>query len=73
MIDTRPEHYKAMSWCHKNRITVYPKLRGSKYILVHTKDGVAFSSGKEYNIKEYQQVIWDYYLYLFRQYRDVTT
>ena len=73
MIDTRAEHYEAMSWCLKNNIKVYPKLRGAKYILVHTVDGVAYSSGKEYDVKEYQQVIWEYYLYLFNEFKNVSS
>lgn len=71
-VTTRPEHYKAFDWCTKNRIKIYPKLRDGKYILVQTIDGVAYTSGKKYEKDDFQSVIWDYYLYLYKEYNNDT-
>lgn len=68
---TTKEHYKAFDWCTKNGIKIYPKPRGSEYILVYSENGVAKTSGTLYSKKEHQQKIWDFYLYLYKKYKDV--
>lgn len=72
MVITNPEHYEACKWCFDNKIFIYPKKRGANYILVCVKDGVGYSSMKEYKEADYQQIIWDFYLYLYNKYNNAT-
>lgn len=71
-VTTNPEHYKAFDWCTKKRINVYPKIRGNQFILVYTIDGVANTSGKLYDKNEYMQNIWEFYLFLYNKFKDVS-
>ncbi len=71
-VTTKPEHYKAFDWCTKNRVKVYPKIRGSQFILVYTIDGVANTSGKLYDKNNYMQNIWEFYLFLYNKFKDVS-
>tara|TARA_B110000971_G_C19515912_1_gene279569 strand:- start:169 stop:393 length:225 start_codon:yes stop_codon:yes gene_type:complete len=71
-INTNPKHYEAFKWCTENRIKVYPKIKGDKFILVYTIDGVAHSSGKLYDKSEYMQNIWEFYLFLYNKLKDVS-
>jgi len=68
---TNKEHYDAFRWCTENRIKIYPKPRKNKFILVYTIDGVAKTSGKEYDKKEYMECIWNFYLFLYNKFKDV--
>ena len=71
IVNTTKEHYKAFDWCTKNNIRIYPKVRDGQYILVYTENGVANTSGKLYTKKELQQNIWDFYLYIYKKYKNV--
>lgn len=66
-----PQHYKAFQWCTNNGIRVFPKLRSAGYILVYEIDGFGHSSGKVHSAAYYQEAIWQFYLYLYKKYRDV--
>ena len=68
--DILEDFYKAFNFCEKNRIRVYPKVRGKKFILVSAIDGVAKTSGKEYSKSEYQTLIKEYYIYLWKKFRN---
>jgi len=69
-INTTDEHYKALYWCDKNNIKIYPKVRGKKFILVYCIDGCARTSFKLHDKKDYIQAIWDFYLFLYNKYND---
>jgi len=64
------DHYKAFDWACKNNIRIYPKVRGNKFILILERDGKTETSGKEYSKKEYQNIIWEFYLTLYNNSRD---
>lgn len=65
------EFYKAFSWCTKNNIRVYPKIRPGGYILVYEIDGFAKTSGKIHTKKEYQDSIKEFYIYLYKKFKIV--
>lgn len=64
------DFYKAFSFCEKNRIRVYPKPKGKEFILISSIDGVAKTSGKTYPKSEYQTVLKEFYIYLWKKFRD---
>ena len=66
-VNTQEEHYKAFKWCDENNIRIYPKPRDGKFILVYTVDGVAHTTNKLHDPKNYQQAIWDFYLFLYNK------
>jgi len=69
---TQDEHYKAFKWCDEHDIKIYPKPRGSQFILVYVIDGVAKTSSKLHDPKDYQQAIWDFYLFLYNKFNNDT-
>jgi len=71
MVNTEQLHYDAFKWCCDNHIKVYPKPRGGQFILVYSIDGVANTSNKLHEKKNYQQAIWDFYLFLYNKFKDV--
>lgn len=71
VINTEEQHYNAFKWCDDNDIRIYPKPRDNKFILVYVIDGVARTSNKLHEKKNYQQAIWDFYLFLYNKYKDV--
>ena len=64
---TNHKHYEAFSWCCDNNVRIYPKLRGSKFILVYSINGFAKTTNKLHDKKDYQQAIWDFYLFLYNK------
>ena len=64
------KHCQAFKWATDNNIRIYPKVRGKKFILILERDGKTETSGKEYNKKDYQDVIWEFYLTLYNKFRD---
>lgn len=70
---TNEKHYEAFKWCVENNIRIYPKLRKSNYILIYEINGVAKTSGMEYQKNEYMEAIWDFYLFLFNKFKDAST
>ena len=65
-----PEHYKAQTWCINNEIKVYPKPFKGQYYFVYVIDGVGKNGRKMYNKEEMEKTWWDFYLYLYRKYKD---
>ena len=65
------DHYKAFNWCTDNLIFVYPIPKDKKFYLVAKIKGIERSSFKEYTKQHYQQKIWEFYLYLYKKYKDV--
>ena len=64
------DHYKAFKWATDNNIRIYPKVRGKNFVLILERNGKTETSGNEYSKKEYQEVIWEFYLTLYNKYRD---
>tara|TARA_R100000734_G_C3259046_1_gene58281 strand:+ start:62 stop:280 length:219 start_codon:yes stop_codon:yes gene_type:complete len=66
-----PDHYTAFNWCINNDIFIYPIPTGKKFYLVAKINGTERSSFKEYTKQVYEEKIWEYYLYLYKKYKDV--
>ena len=64
------DHYKAFKWATDNNIRIYPKISGNKFILILERNGKTETSGKEYSKKDYQEVIWEFYLTLYNKLRN---
>jgi hypothetical protein len=64
------QHYNAFKWATENNIRIYPKISGNKFILILERNGKTETSGKEYPKKDYQDVIWEFYLTLYNKLRD---
>lgn len=67
IVNTEKEHYDAFKWCDNNGIRIYPKPRGAKFILVYVINSQAHTTHKEHDVKDYQQAIWDFYLFLYNK------
>ena len=67
VVNTDQKHYNAFKWCCDNDIRVYPKPRGSQFILVYSINGFAKTTNKLHDAKDYQQAIWDFYLFLYNK------
>lgn len=65
-----PKFYKAFSWCTKNNIRIYPKIRPGGYILVYEIDGFAKTTGKIHPKTEYQEKIVEFYIYLYEKFHN---
>jgi hypothetical protein len=72
LVYTHDEHYQAFKWCDERGIRIYPKIRGSQFILVYVIDSQAHTSNKLYDQKDYQQAIWDFYLFLYNKFNNDT-
>ncbi len=64
------DHYKAFKWATDNNIRIYPKIKGKNFILILERNGKTETSGKEYSKKDYQEVIWEFYLTLYNKLRN---
>lgn len=64
------QHYQAFKWATDNNIRVYPKIKGKNFVLILERNGKTETSGKEYSKKEYQDVIWEFYLTLYNKSRN---
>jgi len=64
-----PQFYEAFSWCTNNNIRIYPKIRPGGYILVYEIDGFAQTTGKVHSKTEYQQKIYEFYIYLYKKFK----
>ena len=60
-------HYEALNWCFDNGIKIYPKPTKGGYYLVCNADGAARTSGIVHSANKYQESIWDFYLYIYKQ------
>ena len=63
----KDDHYKAFKWATENKIRIYPKLKGKNFVLILERDGKTETSGKEYAKKDYQNIIWEFYLTLYNK------
>jgi len=60
------KHYKAIQWCLKNNIRIYPRpLLSGGYNLIYEKDGYPRTSGKLYDREQLYQAIWDFWLFTY--------
>lgn len=64
------QHYQAFKWATENDIRIYPKIKGKNFVLILERNGKTETSGKEYSKKEYQDVIWEFYLTLYNKSRN---
>lgn len=64
------QHYQAFKWATENDIRIYPKIKGKNFVLILERNGKTETSGKEYSKKEYQHVIWEFYLTLYNKSRN---
>ena len=65
------DYYKAFDWAEKNHKRIYPVKRGSKFILVLEDNGKIKTSGKEYSKTEIDLKAKEYYIYLWKKFKDV--
>ena len=66
-VNTQEKHYTAFKWCDEHGIRIYPKPRDGKFILVYVIDSQAHTTHKLHDIKDYQQAIWDFYVFLYNK------
>jgi len=78
-VNTSDLHYKAMLWCHRNKIYIKPRgtKKGEVQLEIHNsyknnKNRITFSP-ETYTQCESQQKIWDLYVKLFEKYKKETT
>lgn len=64
------QHYQAFKWATENDIRIYPKIKGKNFVLILERNGKTETSGKEYSKKDYQDVIWEFYLTLYNKSRN---
>lgn len=64
------DHYKAFKWATDNNIRIYPRVKGKNFVLILERNGKTETSGKEYSKKDYQEVIWEFYLTLYNKLRN---
>jgi len=70
LVNVTEKHLKAMSWCLDNDIKVYPKKSKGGFKLICVRNGQGYQSGIVYKENEYQQRIWDFYVYLEGKYKN---
>ena len=59
------DHYKAFKWATENNIRIYPRIKGKGFVLILERNGKTENSKKDY-----QEVIWEFYLTLYNKHRD---
>lgn len=64
------DHYKAFKWATDNNIRIYPRVKGKNFVLILERNGKTETSGKEYSKKDYQDIIWEFYLTLYNKLRN---
>lgn len=64
------DFYKAFDWAQKNNLRVYPVKKGSKFVLFYDDNGRTKTSGKEYDRKELDLKQKEFYIYLWKKYRN---
>ena len=67
IVNTEEIHYKAFKWCDEKGIRIYPKPRNGRFILVYVINSQAHTTNKEHDPKDYQQAIWDFYVFLYNK------
>lgn len=65
------DYYKAFEWAESKRIRVFPKKQGDKFILIAEDNGEQRSSGILYDPKEVDLKAKEFYIYLWRKFKDV--
>lgn len=67
-IETTDEHHKAMSWCFKNNIKIYPKVAKNGFRIEINDNGKLIRSPKVYSDLEVQLKMWELYLYFYKKF-----
>jgi len=67
VVNTEKKHYDAFKWCIDNGIRIYPKPKNGKFILIYEINSQAHSTNKLHDPKDYQQRIWDFYVFLYNK------
>ena len=67
-IETTDEHHKAMSWCLKNNIKIYPKVVKNGFRIEINDNGKLIRSPKVYSDLEVQLKMWELYLYFYKKF-----
>jgi hypothetical protein len=62
------DHYKAISWCFRHNIYIYPKVEKNGFKLIVNDNGKIMQSPKIYNDYEMEVKGWDLYLYFYKKY-----
>ena len=68
-IETTEEHHKAMSWCLKNNIKIYPKVVKNGFRIEINDNGKLIRSPKVYSDLEVQLKMWELYLYFYKKFQ----
>ena len=68
-IETTEEHHKAMSWCLKNNIKIYPKVVKNGFRIEINDNGKLIRSPKVYSHLEVQLKMWELYLYFYKKFK----
>ena len=68
-IETTDEHHKAMSWCLKNNIKIYPKVVKNGFRIEINDNGKLIRSPKVYSDLEVQLKMWELYLYFYKKFK----
>lgn len=63
------EHHKAMSWCLKNNIKIYPKVVKNGFRIEINDNGKLIRSPKVYSDLEVQLKMWELYLYFYKKFK----
>ena len=67
-ISITEDHYKAISWCFRHNIYIYPKVEKNGFKLIVNDNGKIMQSPKIYNDYEMEVKGWDLYLYFYKKY-----
>ena len=70
MVDEK-QFRTAFYWCVARDIYVWPKQIGKEFILIFSDNGIEKTSGKKYSKDEYDDKSKEFYIYLYRKFKDV--
>jgi len=68
-IETTDEHHKAMSWCIRHNIHIYPKVVKNGFKIEINDNGKIIRSPKVYTNYEMQLKAWELYLYFYKKFK----
>ena len=72
MVDEK-EFRTAFYWCVKREIYVWPKQVGKNFILIYSQNKIEQTSGKKYTKSEYDDKVKEFYIYLYKKHKDVSS
>jgi len=72
MVDEK-EFRTAFNWCVKRKIYVWPKQVGKNFILIYSQNKIEQTSGKKYTKSEYDDKVKEFYIYLYKKHKDVSS